>query len=428
MTNTAICLSDYLSTIKHTIDAHPPTWVSCQIRAINSKSGHYYLELADDDGTGQVVATIKGTLWRTHALRVMRKFQQGTQMGLTSGLSVLIYGQAKLHVQYGLSFQITDIDPAYTVGRFMLAYQHAKEALAREGLLTRNKAHPMPFDLQHVAVVAPEQAAGLGDFQTQIDKLAPLCHFSYHYATFQGAQTVASISQALQSAIDSTPDLLVIIRGGGAVGDLSYLNEQKLATIIAKSPVPVWSGIGHARDHTLLDEVAHSAFDTPSKVAAAIEQKLITTWQRARRYFDDLQKQANRHLYQHTSQQKSALKTLALSLAKHTQQQKSVLQNNKQRLHFAANNTLTKHKSAILHHLHSQKNANRRLMVAKSSLQALQTQILCHDPKATLARGYAVVYAEGRPIKTRQEVATDKLMIAFSDGVLPVLVPKNHAP
>lgn len=403
---TSLRLSAYLTTLKASIEHHPAVWISCQIRAINSKSGHYYLELADDDGTGQVVATIKGTLWRGLAARVLAKFQNTTQMSLSTGLSVRLYGQAKLHTQYGLAFHINDIDPAYTVGRLMQDYQKAKQKLFDEGLLTLNKTRPLPFDLRHIAVIAPEQAAGLGDFQNQTNKLLGVCTFDYHHATFQGDKAVQSIAAALTKASSTNPDLIVIIRGGGSVGDLAYLNAYELACQIARSPTPVWTGIGHARDTTLLDEVAHTAFDTPSKVAAAIEKKLITTWQAGQGYFERLKKHAKRQLVAKESAIQWQIKGF-LTLAKAT----------KDRQH---------------HKLITEKNtlkiATHRLNHATSLLREHQTLVLSYHPQKALQRGYAIVYANGQSIKRRQDINTQELLIGFADGCVRVIVPETWRP
>ena len=83
-------------------------------------------------------------------------------------------------------------------------------------------------------------------------------------------QAIVNAQQQFYDTYKRLPDLLVIIRGGGAVGDLAYLNDYELAALVAEQPVPVWVGIGHERDKVILDEVAHTSFDTPSKVIAAI--------------------------------------------------------------------------------------------------------------------------------------------------------------
>lgn len=132
---------------------------------------------------------------------------------------------------------------------------------------------------------------------------AGACQFHYHNATFQGNHAPAEIRQAIVSAqqqfyatYQRLPDLLVIIRGGGAVGDLAYLNDYELAALVAEQPVPVWVGIGHERDKVILDEVAHSSFDTPSKVIAAIGAHLAQLVTQVLHYQAQIKQSAQRQL------------------------------------------------------------------------------------------------------------------------------------
>src|SRR5690606_12136634 len=114
--------------------------------------------------------------------------------------------------------------------------------------------------------IAPQKAAGLAGFRKDAHALhrAEGCEYLYHPATFQGNSAPQSIMQSLAQALkqwaktyDTAPDLIVIIRGGGAVNDLAYLNDYDLAALLCKRSVPIWVGIGHEKDHTILDEIAH---------------------------------------------------------------------------------------------------------------------------------------------------------------------------
>ncbi|WP_261868885.1 exodeoxyribonuclease VII large subunit [Psychrobacter sp. JCM 18901] len=243
--DTVLRLSDYLSAvemvIKQTFDHR--VWVKAEIRNLSSKGGHYYFELAEKDGDGKVVASCRGNLWRFKAARVLAKFERATGMPLERDLTVLLKVSAGFHAQYGFSITIEDIDPSYTLGDLARQYAEMVDRLTGEGLLHLNQQLPAPFDIEHVLVIAPEKAAGLGDFQADADRLASTgaCQFHYHNSTFQGNHAPAEIRQAIVSAqqqfydtYQRLPDLLVIIRGGGAVGDLAYLNDYELAALVAE--------------------------------------------------------------------------------------------------------------------------------------------------------------------------------------------------
>ena len=305
--DTVLRLSDYLSAvdmvIKQTFDHR--VWVKAEIRNLSSKGGHYYFELAEKDDDGKVVASCRGNLWRFKATRVLAKFERATGMPLDRDLTVLLKVSAGFHAQYGFSLTIEDIDPSYTLGDLAKQYAQMVDRLTGEGLLSLNQQLPAPFDIEHVLVIAPEKAAGLGDFQADANRLASTgaCHFHYHNATFQGNHAPAEIRQAIISAqqqfydtYQRLPDLLVIIRGGGAVGDLAYLNDYELAALVAEQPIPVWVGIGHERDKVILDEVAHTSFDTPSKVIAAISSHLAQLVTQTLRYQAQIKQAVQRQL------------------------------------------------------------------------------------------------------------------------------------
>lgn len=418
MTDQPLRLLTYLTALKQAIDTTDKVWVICQIRAINTnKSGHYYFELADDDGEDQVVASIKGVLWRSHAALVLEKFRQNTQRQMQTGLSVMLYGQARLHPHYGLAFHISDVNPAHTIGKLLQEHHNKRQKLEEQGLLTRNKRHKMPFDLYQVAVIAPQHAAGLGDFQAQVSALYPVCNFSYHYATFQGNTAGDELGKALIAAQQTAPDLLVIIRGGGAVGDLAYLNDYELAVMVATSAIPVWTGIGHQRDQTLLDEVAHRSFDTPSKVAAAIQGHIIGVWQRAFDYIKTIKNHATLSVSNSYRQQKTQLKSIFATAHYHQNLQYHSTKTALDCLKSASIHHLASRKIALSHHLQKQKIAQYRLNQAKQNITHLQKTTLFYRPETTLARGYAMVYHQGQPIKTRQKTYPNQsLTISFFDG------------
>ena len=423
--DTVLRLSDYLAAvdmvIKQTFAHH--VWVKAEIRNLSSKGGHYYFELAEKDDDGKVVASCRGNLWRFKAARVLAKFERATGMALNRDLTVLLKVSASFHAQYGFALTIEDIDPSYTLGDLARQYAQMIDRLTGEGLLHLNKQLPKPFDIEHVIVIAPEKAAGLGDFQADADRLASTgaCHFHYHNATFQGNHAPAEIRQAIVSAqqqfrdtYQRLPDLLVIIRGGGAVGDLAYLNDYELAAIVAEQPVPVWVGIGHERDKVILDEVAHTSFDTPSKVIAAISAHLAnlvaqTLYYQAQikqitqRQLKSAEQQAIRQLSQLQSQtvgQLTALqkdsdyawRSIQQSAQRHVKQaarltydyQSKIEQDAYQQLATASINAATQRKT-IRH------SAEQQLDKAQRESTYLRDIVLLHRPERVLNQGYTML-------------------------------------
>lgn len=423
--STVLKLSDYLQAVQmvvsHAFDHH--VWVKAEIRNLSSKSGHYYFELAEKDDNGKVVASCRGTLWKFKAARILKKFAQTTGSELTRDITVLIKVSANMHPQYGFSLNIVDIDPSYTLGDLARQYAAIVERLTGEGLINANKQIPHPFDIENVIVIAPENAAGLGDFKAEADKLANngACYFHYHNATFQGNNAPNEMRLAIIKGINkfeqthhSLPDLLVIIRGGGAVGDLAYLNDYELAALVAEQPIPVWVGIGHERDKTILDEVAHTSFDTPSKVIGGIAGHLYSITHKAEQLMDDIKSISHRQLQQAENQNKLLMANIKLTSqkqlsnteqsAKHYYQnlrrlsalqlqnadaQNRQLMNTIKKYHLQALQYAQKDTQKLLAQVSYQ--AFQQLELAQKNITHLREFILIQHPIKVVKRGFAII-------------------------------------
>lgn len=256
-------------------------WTTVEVTDVKPRGGHVYLELSERDRQGTLVAKATGTLWAGTANRILPEFERATGAVLAPGIKLLVRARPVYKPQFGFSLDIDAIDPDYTLGDLEARKREIRARLQAEGVFGAQKLLPAPWDFNAVLVVAPDGAAGLGDFQAESVRLSVfgVCGFTYVHSRFQGEGAAAAIGHALLTALerwpdahDAPPDAVVIIRGGGAVNDLAWLNDHALVRLVCELLVPVLTGIGHERDRTLLDEVAHAAFDTPSKVIAGIEQ------------------------------------------------------------------------------------------------------------------------------------------------------------
>lgn len=426
--DTVLRLSDYLSAVDMVIKQtfNHRVWVKAEIRNLSSKGGHYYFELAEKDEDGKVIASCRGNLWRFKAARVLAKFERATGMPLDRDLTVLLKVSAGFHAQYGFSLTIEDIDPSYTLGDLARQYAEMVDRLSGEGLLHLNQQLPVPFDIEHVLVIAPEKAAGLGDFQADADRLASTgaCHFHYHHATFQGnhapseiRQAIVSAQQQFQDTYQRLPDLLVIIRGGGAVGDLAYLNDYELAALVAEQPVPVWVGIGHERDNVILDEVSHTSFDTPSKVIAAITSHLAQLVTQALQFQAQIKQAAQRQLNiaeQQTTRQLSQIQSQTIGQLTALQKDsdyawRSIQQSARRQVKQAARRTSelrTQIQASAYQQLsmaasYSQnhqktimQSARQQLIQAQRNSEHLRDIVLLHRPSRVLKQGYTMLTDE----------------------------------
>ena len=403
-----IALSEYLAAIQAVIKmgfGDDGMWVKAEIVSMNTKGGHYYFELAEKDKlTDKTIAVCRGTLWKGQAQRVINQFKAESGIDLSKDLSVLVKVKATFSPQYGFSLNIEGIDSSFTLGDLAQKYQDIVQRLTSEQLINLNRSLPTPFDIEQVLVIAPENAAGLGDFQKDADQLAKhkVCQFTYAHATFQGLTASKSIQDALTKALknwnkhhDTLPDLIVIIRGGGAVNDLAYLNDYELAAMLSEVNVPIWVGIGHERDRTIIDEVAHRSFDTPSKVIAGIKAHIVNVTSEAQEYFDSIYSTAH---YEFNAIQSDVDSYMAAI--------KSSSKFQLAQLDYQLDQLLQEHK-----HL-SQQNITK----AHQNTEQLMREILLQSPKQTLERGYAIVRVNGKVAISAETVAGQQVQIEMQDG------------
>lgn len=415
MSDHLLSLNEYLASVREVIQMtfDEPVWVKAEIRNLTIKGGHYYLELAEkEEDTDKIIASCKATIWKFTAAKVVLKFERESGIELSKDLNVLIRIKARFDPQYGFSVNVEDIDSSYTLGDIARRYQQIVERLNKEGLLHKNRSLPAPFDIKNVLVIAPLNAAGLGDFKKDADVLdqAGVCHFVYHSATFQGNTAPESVISSLSSGLrqwasdyKDPPDLIVIIRGGGAVNDLAYLNDYDLAALLCKRSVPVWVGIGHEKDRTILDEIAHRSFDTPSKVIGGI-RNLIQ--ERAREVMDHLQtikllSQNQISAYQSQNDQyMNMIKTLTTS-----------------RISEAHKNIDTLMESTGYF-------AQYQLKLASSHVESLIRETLIQNPKHVLGKGYAIVRSNNLAIRSIQQITDSSIEVELQDGFIHADVKK----
>ncbi|KGT48110.1 exodeoxyribonuclease VII large subunit [Acinetobacter sp. HR7] len=399
-------LKEYLVTVQEVVKLtfDTPVWVKAEIRNLNIKGGHYYLELAEKDpDNDQVIASCRATIWKFAAQKIVSQFERESGIEFSRDLNVLIKVKANFDPQYGFSLNIVEIDSSYTLGDIARRYQEIVQRLTAEGLLERNKQLPAPFDLNRILVIAPENAAGLGDFKKDADALAAahVCEFIYHSATFQGNTAPQSIRQSLAQGLKqwaedfaTAPDLIVIIRGGGAVNDLAYLNDYELAALLCKRSVPIWVGIGHEKDRTILDEIAYRSFDTPSKVIAGIRNHIVERVQEVLSYLQTIQRASRQQIQAYQSQNDQLLALIqSLTNAKVTEASKEISQ-----LKTSISNL-----------------ARQQTRMAQQQIEALLRETLIQNPKTVLSKGYAIVRQQGHAIRSVQELEHE-VQVEMQDG------------
>lgn len=263
-------------------------WVTGELSEVREASnGHCYIELVQrDEVTQELVAKARGTIWSRIYSLLQPYFLEQTGEPFAAGLKVLLQVSVGFHELYGYTLDVCDIEPAYTVGDMARQRMLVIKRLTDEGVIDLNKELPFPLLPQRVAVISSATAAGYGDF---CDQLASNRYgFVFYPHLFQSPMQGSGVEQGVISALDRIAadidmwDVVVIIRGGGATSELSCFDTYDLANNCAQFPIPIITGIGHQRDESVLDMVAHTRAKTPTAAAellihAMLEQETYMT-------------------------------------------------------------------------------------------------------------------------------------------------------
>jgi exodeoxyribonuclease VII large subunit len=274
-------LFDFVNTIKNTIKQNIlPSWIIAEISEFKFYNNHLFLTLVEYDNNGNLLARARGIIWNYS--QILKQFKQATNIDIKIGIKILALVTTDYHLQYGLTLSIKALDPTYSLGDAEAKLLKIKNQLLQENIFTNNKNLLLSEDFTKIAVISPKDAAGLGDFKKDALVLQNynICDFDYYEAIFQGVETSSSIVAILTKIATQNYDAIVIIRGGGAVSDLTWLNDYFVAKAICLAKVPVFSGIGHNKDQTIIDQVSKQTFDTPSKVISFIINKIVTNKER----------------------------------------------------------------------------------------------------------------------------------------------------
>ncbi len=340
--------------------------------------GHFYGEMVEkSEATGNIVARARITIWaRTYSILALR-FRRETGQSLRAGLRVLMQVRVTFNELYGYSLNVLDIDGTYTLGDMAKRRQEILQRLEADGIINDNKTLALPTLLRRIAVVSSATAAGYGDFSRQLmdNGYGLAFRLKLFPAVMQGTQVPESISLALTAIADDADewDAVVIIRGGGATSDLSDYDSYSLAACIAQHPLPVFTGIGHDRDETVPDRVAHMAFKTPTAVAAFIvehQASLLSELQ-------DLQQR---------------IPAAACQLLQHGRQRMALLQ---QRIPSMATLLLERHRHRV---------------------DMLEQHLKSMNPDLLLSRGYTITMAGGRILTDIADVAEGTLVTTRMHG------------
>lgn len=392
-------------------------WVQAELSDVRTNySGHCYLEFVQKDPRGNaLLAKARGIIWSNVFGRLKPYFERETGQAFAAGLKVLVKVTVDFHELYGYSLTVSDIDPTYTLGDMARRRKEILQRLDAEGVLTMNKELELPELAQRVAVISSPTAAGYGDFCAQLRQNA----FGFVFytklfpAVMQGDQVEASVIRALNRIYAEADrwDVVVIIRGGGAVSDLSGFDTYGLAANCAQFPLPIITGIGHERDDTVIDLVSHTRVKTPTAAAEFLINHLRATADRLEQYASFFRQEVPGLLSRHKERLERWVTRIPARVQMRLQNEGFRQERLLKRIHLAWQTRLMRETYRLQVEPRLGVALQARLQREAQRLQLFGQQVKSASPDLLLQRGYSITLKNGKAV-------TDPSLLSPGDEVV----------
>jgi exodeoxyribonuclease VII large subunit len=415
-------------------------WVRGEIRDLSRPhSGHVYFTLTDPEGGASLGVMLSSRV--KNAVNQTLTDAGGT-VRITAGTDVRIRGRLDWYAPRGqLQLRMTAIDPAYTLGQLELARAELLRRLGEEGLLEANRSLTLPLVPLRIGLVTSDGSAAEADFLDELRRSGFAFDVLRVPSAVQGHDAARSIAAALRLLGTHRPDVIALVRGGGARTDLAAFDDEAVARAIAGSPVPVFTGVGHEIDSTIADDLAHTSAKTPTacaqllvarvaEVAGALEGSWAAIAGRAT-------KAVTRHDARLLTHAGRLSRTARLALDERTARLDAVADRARRAAAVGldtAGRRLDGHRGRVTgaarSHLRAAEvlvdagerrvthRAPRAVAESERTLAGIEARVRTLDPERTLARGWSITRtADGRVVRSPAELSVgDELSTLVAGG------------
>ncbi|MDR2839849.1 MAG: exodeoxyribonuclease VII large subunit [Paludibacter sp.] len=408
----SISLFELTSKVKQAVKYNfsAAVWVRAEISTLSERAGgHCYLELVEkDESDDRIKARSNANIWANTYKILKPYFESNTGENLRAGLNVLVAVTIEYHEIYGFSLNIKDIEPSFTVGELAARRIKIIRQLESEGVAEMNRSLKFPALPQRIAVITSATAAGYDDFVHQITNNPD--GFAFYLKLFpavmQGEQAEGSIIAALDKVFrhENLFDAVLITRGGGATTDLACFDSYNLAINCCQFPLPIITAIGHQRDVSILDMVAHTSVKTPTAAAEMLLQLL----RNADENIDD----AGQKIYQ-----------IVNSIIDNQQYN---LEQTKWKIRQTLKNQINSKFLILERQKQTLSSALRiRALNERNRLHTIEQKIESHSPSFLLKHGYSITIVNGARLTSVKNLQKgDKLLTFLPDGSVESVVEK----
>ena len=381
-----------------------PLWIKAEIAKLNlyPSSGHCYPSLVEKE-KGTIKAEMRGTIWAADYSRINGNFIKITREPLKEGILILFRAYVKYHPVYGLSLQIIDIDPSYTLGEMAREKMETIEKLKKEGLFDRNRQLELPLLPKRIAIISVKTSKGFSDFINILENNAWGYSFScvLFPALLQGDKAVESIAGQLEAIgrVASHFDVVAIIRGGGGDVGLNCYDNYLLSKEVAQCPLPVITGIGHSTNETVVEMVAGFNKITPTDVAYFLIQMFHNFSGRIQVSQEKILSFTRELLEEEKRRWGDDCRRLLLQTGNLMKSEQNRLQLAGSRLRFKPGLLTKEHQIKLMNTTDWLAMRVTQYFAGKSQyLNALDEKLQLLDPQYILKRGYSITYLNGKPL------------------------------
>ncbi|MBR4917271.1 MAG: exodeoxyribonuclease VII large subunit [Fibrobacter sp.] len=419
----------YMTSIKNRLADTPAVWVHGVITRLSDKGKVVYISIADfEEGNVKPIATVDLTCFAGQFAALRAKTETAaTPFVIKEELKVCFLIKADVYIPSGkLQAKILDIDPVYTLGELAVTKAAILKKLAMEGLLEKNKSLPLPQMPLCIGLITGENTAAYKDFTTRLEASPFRFRVVTAFARMQGNDTEPSILGALEKLRDNDEiDIVCIIRGGGAKTDLNYFDSEILCRAVANYPIPVFTGIGHEIDRSLLDEVAGVYCITPTDCAKRIVEIALESWNKLTSTAKEIANATRLTLANCSQQLNAAAHRLSQKVSTRIQEEKT--------RHAVIYSTLRKDSRFLIREERARVDRNtdglhqgsRKILdLAKSKFEIIELRVKNANPETALAKGYTLsLDKDGKFIRNASQLKSgDTLRTKFKDGTVESIV------
>ncbi|WP_297945327.1 exodeoxyribonuclease VII large subunit [uncultured Fibrobacter sp.] len=421
--NRSYSVKQYMTALKQKVESTPAVWVHGVITQISEKPKVVYMSIADfEEGSVIPQATVSLSCFAAKFAAIKAKIASfDNPFEIKPQIKVQLLIRAEVYVPYGkLQAQILDIDPVYTLGELALTKSAILKKLAMEGLLDRNKSVPLAEMPLRVGLITGEGTAAYRDFSTKLAESPFAFHIVPAFAKMQGNETESSVIEALETLRnDPELDVVCIVRGGGSKTDLTFFDSEALCRAVANYPIPVFTGIGHEIDRSLLDEVAYQACITPTDCAKHLIERAIESWEALIRATRNIAEGARNYLGEYKNELTTTGHQLQQILGRRFTQEKTTLAqiavSLKKDMHFL----FQSESGRIQRNEEGLRQGTRKIIeFEKAKFELNEQKVKAADPKQVLAKGYTLTLgANGKFIRNASELKPgDRITTRFRGG------------